>query len=149
MFYMDTLQWKKCTIWIHKFDVFSTVNYAVKEMIRLDVDMLDLQENNVYILYIYIYVMYIYIYKYIYIYYYVYMYINMYVYIYIYIRWYINVVDICGNVWFTNHGRTRIKSPKPPRCRSIGVKGSVRLRKMVVEWWFNGVWWGLMGFNGI
>ena len=47
--------------------MFSTVNYAVKEMIRLHVDILDLQDNNVYILYIYIYVMYIYIYMIMYI----------------------------------------------------------------------------------
>jgi hypothetical protein len=56
--------------------VFSTVNYAVKEMIRLHVDILDLQDNNVYILYIYMLCIYIYDY--------VYMYINLYI-IYIYI----------------------------------------------------------------
>ena len=60
-------------------------------MIRLDVDMLDLQENNVYILYIYIYVMYIYISIYILLCIYVYKYVCIYIYQMIYQR--------CGHMW--------------------------------------------------
>ena len=63
-------------------------------MIRLHVDILDLQDNNVYILYIYICYVYIYIYDY------VYMYITLYIiYVYIYIYIYQMIYQRCEHMW--------------------------------------------------